>query len=138
MRTRCRQSCGLAGALTSAIGLVTLALACLGIFGVVSYGVALRTKEIGIRIALGARHPALLRGLVRHVLSPVAIGAVLGLIIAAGIGTVLGSEPFYLESLDPVAIAGALVVLLLAGAAAAVWPAMRVLRGNPMDALRHS
>ena len=128
----------LAGALTSAIGLVTLALACLGIFGVVSYGVALRTKEIGIRIALGARPPALVRSLIRHVLSPVAIGAVLGLVVAAGIGAVLGSEPFYLENVDPVAFAGALVVLLLAGAVAAVWPAMKILRGNPMDALRHS
>jgi predicted permease len=128
----------LAGALTSAIGLVTLALACLGVFGVVSYGVALRTKEIGIRIALGARRPALIRALVRHVLSPVAIGVLLGLVIAAAIGGVLSAEPFYLQNLDPLAFAGALVVLLLAGAAAALWPAMKVLRSNPMDALRHS
>ena len=128
----------LAGALTSAIGLVTLALACLGIFGVVSYGVALRTKEIGIRIALGARQPTLIRVLVRHVLSPVAIGTVLGLAIAAAIGRVLSAEPFYLQSVDPVAFAGALVVLLLAGIIAALWPAIKVLRGNPMDALRHS
>ncbi len=60
--------------LSAAIGLLTLALACLGIFGVVSYGVALRTKEIGIRVALGAQQPALLRAIVRQVLTPVVVG----------------------------------------------------------------
>ncbi|HUQ87857.1 MAG TPA: ABC transporter permease, partial [Vicinamibacterales bacterium] len=64
----------IASGLSAAIGLLTLGLACLGIFGVVSYGVALRTKEIGIRVALGAPQPALLRSIVRQVLTPVAVG----------------------------------------------------------------
>ena len=128
----------IASALSAAIGLLTLALACLGIFGVVSYGVALRTKEIGIRVALGARQPALLRSIVRQVLTPVLVGAAIGIVLAIPAGMVLQSEPFYLENTDPIAFAAALAVFAAAGAVAALWPAYRVLRSNPVDALRHS
>ena len=128
----------LTSAIASGIGLLTLALACLGIFGVVSYGVALRTKEIGIRVALGAQQPALLRAIVRQVLTPLGVGVVIGLALAIPAGLVLGTEPFYLESTDPVTIAAALAVFLAAGAAAALWPAYQVLRRNPLQALRHS
>jgi ABC-type antimicrobial peptide transport system permease subunit len=128
----------IAGALSAAIGLLTLALACLGIFGVVSYGVALRTKEIGIRVALGAQHPALLRAIVRQVLTPVGIGILIGIALAIPTGLVLASEPFYLENADPIAFAAALAVFGGAGAAAALWPAFKVLRSNPVEALRHS
>ena len=128
----------IASAIASGIGVLTLALACLGIFGVVSYGVALRTKEIGIRVALGARHPALLAAIVRQVLKPVGIGAVIGLALAIPTGLALASEPFYLENADPVAFAAALAVFGTAVAAAALWPAYQVLKRNPVDALRHS
>ena len=128
----------MAGAIAGGIGLLTLALACLGIFGVVSYGVVLRTKEIGIRVALGARHPALLRSIVRQVLTPVGVGVAIGLALAIPAGFALASEPFYLENTDPVAFAAALVVFAGAGAIAALWPAYRVLQRNPVDALRHS
>lgn len=125
-------------AIAAGIGILTLALACLGIFGVVSYGVALRTKEIGIRVALGAQQPALLRAIVRQVLTPVGIGAAIGLFLAIPTGIVLRSEPFYLENTDPIAFAAALAVFAAAGAVAALWPAYQVLRSNPVDALRHS
>jgi predicted permease len=128
----------LTSAIASGTGLLTLALACLGIFGVVSYGVALRTKEIGIRVALGAQQPALLRAIVRQVLTPVAIGVVIGLLLAIPAGLVLGTEPFYLETIDPVAIFSSLAVFGAAGAFAALWPAYQVLRRNPVNALRHS
>ena len=128
----------MAGAIAAGIGALTLALACLGIFGVVSYGVALRTKEIGIRVALGARQPALLRSIVRQVLTPAGAGVVIGLVLAVPAGLALGSEPFYLEPADPVAFTAALAVLAAAGAVAALWPAWLVLRRNPVDALRHS
>jgi len=128
----------MASGLSAAIGLLTLALACLGIFGVVSYGVALRTKEIGIRVALGAQQPALLRAIVRQVLTPVFVGVVIGIILAIPAGMVLQSEPFYLENADPIAFAAALTVFGAAGAVAALWPAFQVLRSNPVDALRHS
>jgi predicted permease len=128
----------MAGAIASGIGVLTLALACLGIFGVVSYGVALRTKEIGIRVALGAAQPALLRSIVGQVLTPVGVGAVIGFLLAVPTGLVLRSEPFYLENGDPVAFAAALAMFAAAGAAAALWPAYQMLRRNPVDALRHS
>ena len=128
----------LASMIAASVGMLTLALACLGIFGVVSYGVALRTKEIGIRVALGAQHPALLQAIVRQVLTPVGIGAVIGLILAVPTGMALGGEPFYLENADPIAFVSALAVFLAAGAVAALWPAYQVLRRNPVDALRHS
>jgi predicted permease len=128
----------IASAIAAGIGLLTLALACLGIFGVVSYGVALRTKEIGIRVALGAQHPALLRAIVRQVLTPVGIGVMIGLALAVPIGIALKGEPFYLENADPVAFVVALAAFAAAGAVAALWPAYQVLRRNPVEALRHS
>jgi predicted permease len=128
----------IASAIVTGIGVLTLALACLGIFGVVSYGVALRTKEIGIRVALGARQPALLRSIVGQVLKPVAIGAAIGLALAIPTGLALASEPFYLENADPVAFGAALTVFGAAIAAAALWPAHQVLKSNPVEALRHS
>jgi putative ABC transport system permease protein len=128
----------LASAIAAGIGIVTLALACLGIFGVVSYGVALRTKEIGIRVALGARYAALLRSIVRQVLTPVGIGALIGIALAVPVGLALQSEPFYLEHADPIAFVAAVSIFGAAGAIAALWPAVKVLRGNPVDALRHS
>lgn len=128
----------LTSAIAAGVGLLTLALACLGIFGVVSYGVSLRTKEIGIRMALGAERPALLRALVQQVLTPVGVGMVTGLVLAIPAGLVLGSDPFYLESTDPVTIAASLAVFGAAGTIAALWPAFQVLRRNPVHALRHS
>jgi predicted permease len=128
----------LASMIAAGIGMLTLALACLGIFGVVSYGVALRTKEIGIRVALGARQPALLRSIVRQVLTPVVIGVVIGLVLAIPTGLALRGEPFYLQHADPIAFLSALVVFIGAGTLAASWPAYLVLRRNPVDALRHS
>jgi hypothetical protein len=126
-----------AGAIASGIGAVTLLLACLGIFGVVSYGVALRTKEIGIRTALGANRPSLLRSILRQVLSPVVAGVAVGLVAAIPAGFALSGEPFYVRLGDPLAYAGALLVFGAAACIAALWPAARALRGNPIDALRH-
>jgi predicted permease len=128
----------MASAIAAGIGLLTLALACLGIFGVVSYGVALRTKEIGIRVALGARQPALLRSIVRQVLTPVGIGVAIGLLLAVPTGVALGGEPLYLQHADPIAFVLALLTFCGAGAVAALWPAFLVLRGNPVDALRQA
>ena len=128
----------MASTIAAGIGVLTLALACLGIFGVVSYGVSLRTKEIGIRVALGAQQPALLRAIVRQVLTPVGTGAAIGLALAIPTGMALQGEPFYLENADPIAFAVALAVFAGAGAVAALWPAYLVLRRNPVDALRHS
>jgi hypothetical protein len=128
----------MAAAIASAVGLSTLLLACLGIFGVVSYAATLRAREIGIRTALGAPRRRLLGALVRRVLSPVAIGMIVGLAASLPMVRALSADPFYLQLDDPVALAGVLGVLALAALAAATWPAARALRGNPIDALRQS
>ena len=128
----------IASAISAGIGALTLALACLGIFGVVSYGVALRTKEIGIRIALGATRPSLLRVIVRQVLTPVGIGLVIGVVASVPAGLALSKEPFYLQKIDPVAVVAALAVFVIAAAAAALVPALKMLRSNPLESLRHS
>jgi predicted permease len=128
----------LAGTVASGIGAATLLLACLGIFGVVSYGVALRTKEIGIRTALGADRGRLLRAILRQVLWPVAAGMMVGVGAAIPIGLALSGDPFYLSPGDPVAFVAALSLFVMAAFVAAVWPAARAIRGNPLDALRHS
>jgi putative ABC transport system permease protein len=126
-----------ASLISSAIGGLTLALACLGIFGVVSYGVALRAREIGIRVALGAPRTALLRVTIQQVLRPVIAGLVVGLASAIPTGIALSDEPFYLQHVDPIAFLAGLAVLAVAGTTAAVCPALATLRSNPIEALRH-
>ena len=128
----------MAGAISSGIGVLTLLLVCLGIFGMVSYGVALRTKEIGIRVALGAKQPALLRAILRQVLTPVAAGMVVGLAAAVPLGRALSGEPFYVQAADPLVFAGALAIFAGAGTIAALWPALRMIKADPVQALRHS
>lgn len=119
-------------------GLLTLIIACLGIFGVVSYGATLRVKEFGIHLALGAERGAVIRLVVRHIVWPVAIGMTLGVAAAGPIGVALTSGPIQLEAADPAAYAGALVLFVVAALAAAMLPAMRVLNSDPIQSLRHS
>ena len=134
---RSTQEPRIASAVAGAIGLLTLALACLGIFGVVSYGVALRTKEIGIRVALGASQPKLLGAILQQLLTPVTGGVIVGGVLGISAGHALSGEPFYLESDDPLALLAPLAVFAAAGAIAALWPALATLKRNPIDALRH-
>jgi predicted permease len=127
----------IASSIGASIGVLTLLLACIGIFGVVSYGAALRTKEVGIHLALGASRRAILRVVARHVLSPVSLGMVIGTVAAVPIGIALAASPLQLAFEDPISYAGALAILAAAGAAAALIPAMRALRADPIRALRH-
>jgi len=127
----------MASGIAVAVGLLTLMLACIGIFGVVSYGVTLRTKDIGIHLAMGARRSAVLRLVMRQVLSPVAVGMLIGIAAAAPIGTALSRSPLQLQSADPVAYVGGFLVFGVAAAVAAMLPSMRVFRSDPIRALRH-
>ncbi len=126
----------LGAALLGAFGLLSLALAAVGIYSVISYSVARRTREIGVRMALGAR-PADVRALfVAQTARPVIAGLVAGLALVAAAGTVLRGFLYETSPSDPAAIAGA-AALLLAGAIAAAWlPARRAARIDPIDALR--
>jgi predicted permease len=127
----------IASSIGSSIGGLTLLLACIGIFGVVSYGVTLRTKEVGIHMALGASRRAILHVVTRQVLSPVLVGMAIGTIAAAPIGLALAQSPLQPAFADPLSYATALVMLAGAGAVAAVTPALRALRTDPIRTLRH-
>ncbi len=117
-------------------GLLTLAIACLGIFGVVSYGATLRAKEYGIHIALGAEARSIVRLVVRRVVWPITIGMTIGAVAAGPIGVALSSGPIQLRASDPAAYAGALLLFVTAALTAAILPAIRVLKGDPIQALR--
>jgi ABC-type antimicrobial peptide transport system permease subunit len=112
-------------------------LAILGIYGVVSYSVAQRTNEMGIRIALGAQPGGITRMLLRQGLLPVATGVAVGVVASIALGRVLRSLLFGVGAADPITICA--VVSLLAGvAAAATWlPAHRATRVDPVTALRY-
>jgi macrolide transport system ATP-binding/permease protein len=127
----------IASGVAGSVGLLTLLLACIGIFGVVSYGASLRTKEIGIHLALGAGRGSILQLIMRGVLFPVSFGMAAGTIAAVPIGFALAQSPLQLAAADPLSYAGALVVLAAVGGAAALLPALRALGADPIRALRH-
>ena len=126
-----------AGAGVGITGVLALTLACFGIFGVVSYGVATRTREIGIRRALGATGASVLTLVLQHLVIPVGVGMGLGVAAGLGAGWLLARDPLYLPSSD--VLTPLLIVLFFAitAAAAAVWPASRALGVEPLRALRH-
>jgi putative ABC transport system permease protein len=128
----------IASGIAVSTGLLTLAIACLGIFGVVSYGATLRLKEFGIHLALGASRASLVRLIARHVAGPIAIGIILGVAAARPIGRALTSGPIQLQANDPAAYAGAVVLFVLAALAAATLPAIRILKSDPIESLRQS
>ena len=114
-----------------------LLLACLGIYGVISYSVARRTSEIGIRIALGAQVSQVSMLVFRQGIQPVFGGLVAGVAAALGAGQLISSFLFGTEPRDPAAIAAVVVMILLVAAAACWAPARRASRIDPMAALRN-
>jgi predicted permease len=117
-------------------GAMALALGVVGIYGVVSYMMVQRTREIGIRIALGAPSAAVQRVLIGHVLVLVAIGAVLGLGGAVALAQLMRSLLFGVDTLDAPTYALGAASLFGAAALAAYLPARRVTRVDPMQALK--
>ena len=113
-----------------------LALAGFGIYGVVSYSVAQRQKEMGIRMALGAGAAGLERMVLWQAIRPVAAGLAVGVAAALAAGRVLASLLFQVSARDPATIGGVALVLLVVSAAAALPPARKATRVDPMRALR--
>jgi ABC-type antimicrobial peptide transport system permease subunit len=111
-------------------------LAALGLFGVISVGVSQRTREIGVRMALGARAGDVLRLVLREAATLALVGIAVGLGAALVLSRTLGTLLFNLSPTDPVAFAAAPLVLLLTAVVAAMLPARRAAHIDPIEALR--
>jgi putative ABC transport system permease protein len=122
--------------LMGAFAVVAALLAAIGVAGVMALAVAARTREIGIRIALGGTPRDVMRHVLRPGLALVAAGAVAGVLMAAGASRVLGTMLYGVTPRDPLALGGALVVVVASGALACWLPARRALRVEPSVALR--
>jgi len=122
--------------LLSLFGALALVLAAVGLYGVLSYSVAQRTREIGVRVALGASRRNVLGLVVGRAMRLTAIGLGVGLLLAAGVGQLLRSQIFGVSPLDPVTFV-VVTALLAAVAFLAAWvPARRAARVNPIVALQ--
>jgi predicted permease len=122
--------------LASLFGGLALLLATIGLYGIVSFTVIRRTREIGVRIAIGAQRGTLLWMILRDTIALAAIGLALGIPLVFLAKKYIDSELFGLHADDPLAIAGATVVLASVVLAAGIWPAWRASRLDPMISLR--
>jgi putative ABC transport system permease protein len=124
----------------SVLGIIGVVLALIGVYGVVAFAVSRRTKEVGIRIALGATRPAIMRLLLSAGVAPVAVGLAGGLVVSIGsarlLVKVLAGAPVPIEIHDPRAFAIAAGVLIATVVAAMSLPAWRATRSDPVSALR--
>jgi putative ABC transport system permease protein len=126
----------IAAAVAGSLGIVVLLLAAIGVYGVTSYSVGRRTREIGIRLALGADGGSVVALVVRQGVVLTAIGIAFGLAGGAAAAQLLQSLLFGVSALDPIAFGGAAILFAAVSVAASYVPARRALRIDPMIALR--
>ena len=126
----------LGASLSLVSGLLALALATMGLYGVMSYAVSRRTKEIGIRMALGAQPRDALRLIVRQGMLVVVIGLSCGVVAALALGRLLASLLLGVGGADPLTFAGVITLLALTALIACLIPALRAAKVDPMVALR--
>jgi ABC-type antimicrobial peptide transport system permease subunit len=117
--------------------MLSLAIACVGLYGTTSYAVARRTGEIGIRMALGAQGGTVVWMVLRDVLILAILGVAIGLPAAMGASKVIESLLFGVKPGDPRALAAAVAILLSAALAAGYLPARKASRIDPMTSVRH-
>jgi predicted permease len=122
--------------LSGAFGTLALSLSLVGLYGVMSFVVAQRTREIGIRIALGATGGSALRLVLRDAVAMIAAGTAIAWACVAALGKLVESQLFGVTATDPVTIGAATVVLVGAGVGAALIPAYRASTVSPSEALR--
>ncbi len=122
--------------LTSVYGLLALALASLGLYGLTAYGVSQRTREIGVRMALGADRGRVIRTCVRGPMVQTGLGLAIGMLGAFFAGRAVSAQLYDVAGFDPKVLGAAIVVLALSAIAAAALPARRAASMNPAAALR--
>ena len=123
--------------LSSFFGALALVLACIGLYGLLSYEVARRTREIGIRMALGAQRRNLLRLVVGQGILLVLIGAAIGIATALGVTRFMSAMLYGIHADDPLTFAGVAILLTLVALLACYIPARRGMRVDPLVALRY-
>jgi predicted permease len=123
--------------LANLFGGLALLLAAIGIYGIVSFAVVRRTREIGIRMAIGARRTSVVWLVMRQTLALGVAGLALGIPFVCGVKSVIESELYGIRGSDPSAIGGAIALLLAVAVAVGSWPAWRASRLDPMVCLRH-
>jgi predicted permease len=118
------------------MGALALLLAVVGLYGVVAYNVSQKTREIGIRIALGASSSRVVQSMVANFFLPLSIAIAAGLVLAALLSGILRQYLYGLSNFDPVSYVGTVVLLAIVGGLASLLPARRALKVSPMEALR--
>jgi ABC-type antimicrobial peptide transport system permease subunit len=127
----------LSAAIASTISLFGLLLASMGIYSTVSYMVVLRTREVGIRMAMGAQRRNILALMMRESVRPVVAGLLVGMVLAAGASHLLRGVLYGLNTVDAISFVG-VSLLFLAIALVATWPPFRrAMRVDPVVALRY-
>ncbi|MCM3870779.1 MAG: ABC transporter permease [Pyrinomonadaceae bacterium] len=123
--------------LVSFFGLLALLLACIGLYGVMAHGVVRRTKEIGIRMALGAERRTITWMVLRETLVLILVGVAIGVPAAIGAGRLIASQLFGLSAADPLTLVAATFFLTVVAVLAGLLPARKASRVNPLIALRY-
>jgi len=130
---------GISGTVTSlfgGLGALALALALVGIYGVVSFAVAGRYREIGVRMALGATSRSVLGMILRQTMRPVVVGALIGVAAASAMSRILSSVLFGVSPADPIGVGGAALLVLAMALAAGVSAARPATLADPTATLR--
>ncbi|HET9400009.1 MAG TPA: ABC transporter permease [Candidatus Acidoferrales bacterium] len=123
--------------LSSFFGVLALLLACIGLYGLLAYEVSRGTREIGIRMALGAQASSVLKRVIAHGILLAAFGAAIGIAASIGVTRYLGSMLYGVHPTDAATLAGVSVILMAVAIAACYVPARRATRVDPLVALRH-
>jgi ABC-type antimicrobial peptide transport system permease subunit len=121
----------------SFFGVLTLTLACIGLYGLLSYEVAWRTRELGIRMALGAQSRDILRLVIGQVVVIVVVGLVVGVVAAVGVTRFMSEILYNVHPNDPATIAAVAALLAVVAFVACYLPARRAIHTDPIVALRH-
>jgi predicted permease len=128
---------GLVTSLGAGLGVLALVLASVGIYGVVSFGVSRRYREIGIRMALGATARDVLATILRQAMRPVVVGGVIGIALAVAVSRVLSSVLFGVSPADPIGLGGSALLVVCVAVAAGMIAARPAMRADPTATLRY-